>query len=98
MHRAINWALTLATLAAAFALYAIKTDTRRLEGRVHAQERALERAQADVTVLMAERAYLARPARIEPLARSLGLAPIAAGQHLRLDVDETPQPTPVPSR
>ena len=78
----------LATLAAAVALYAIKNDTRRLEARVLAQERALERAKTDVTVLTAERAHLARPARLEPLARAIGLAPISADQYLRLDIDE----------
>jgi cell division protein FtsL len=85
MHHRINWALMVATLGAAFALYAIKYDTRRLELQVRAQERALEKAEADVTVLQAERAYLARPERLEPLARLIGLAPIASSQYQRLD-------------
>ena len=85
MHRRVNWALMLATLAAAFALYAIKYDTRRLEVRVQAQERALEKAESDVTVLVAERAHLPRPERLEPLARLIGLAPITSAQYLRLD-------------
>jgi hypothetical protein len=38
-----------------------------------------------VTVLTAERAHLARPERLEPLARLIGLAPITSGQYLRLD-------------
>ena len=92
MHRVINWVLMLATLAAAFALYAIKHDTRRLEARAHAQERALERAQNDVTVLMAERAHLARPARLEVLARAIGMVPITAEQYLRLDIGELSEP------
>ena len=87
MYRAINFGLMLATLASAVALYAIKNDTRRLEGRVQAQERVLERAKSDVAVLTAERAHLARPERLEPLARLIGLAPITAGQYLRLDAD-----------
>ena len=78
MLRRVNWALMLATLASAFALYAIKYDTRRLEVRVQAQERALEKAESDVTILVAERAHLARPERLEPLARLIGLAPIAS--------------------
>jgi cell division protein FtsL len=96
MHRRINWALMVAALSAAFALYTIKTDTRRLELRVKAQERAQEQAEADVAVLRAERAYLARPERLEPLARSIGLAPIASSQYLRLDGHGggTPQPDP----
>jgi cell division protein FtsL len=87
MHRAINLGLMLATLASAVALYAVKNDTRRLEARVAAQERALERARSDVAVLTAERAHLARPERLEPLARLIGLSPIAAAQYLRLDPD-----------
>ena len=51
----------------------------------HAQERALERARNDVTVLMAERAHLSRPERLEPLARSSDLSLIAAAQYMRLD-------------
>jgi cell division protein FtsL len=85
MHRTINWILMLLTLASTFALYAIKYDTRRLEARVQGQERALERAENDVTVLTAERAHLARPERLEPLARQLGLAPISGSQYLRLE-------------
>jgi hypothetical protein len=92
MHRRVNWALMVATLGAAFALYAIKYDTRRLELRVILQERALERAEADVAVLKAERAYLARPERLEPLARLIGLAPIASPQYLRLDGKGTGSP------
>jgi cell division protein FtsL len=92
MHRRVNWALMVATLGAAFALYAIKYDTRRLELRVQAQERALEKAETDVTVLRAERAYLARPERLEPLARLIGLAPIASSQYLRLDANGAGEP------
>ena len=84
LHR-VNWALMLATLASAFALYAVKYDSRRLEVRVHAQERALEKAENDVTILVAERAHLARPERLEPLARLIGLAPIGSAQYLRVD-------------
>jgi cell division protein FtsL len=92
MHRRVNWALMLATLASAFALYAIKYDTRRLEVRVQAQERALEKAEIDVAVLTAERAHLARPERLEPLARLIGLAPITSTQYLRLDTKGATEP------
>lgn len=87
MHRTANLVLILLTLASAFALYAIKLDTRRLEARIHKQERALEKAENDVTVLTAERAYLARPERLEPLARGLGLAPVSSRQYVRVDVE-----------
>jgi cell division protein FtsL len=84
---AVNGLLMLATLASAVALYAIKHDTRQLEVRVLAQERTLERAHTDVTVLTAERAYLSRPARLEVLARAIGMSPITAEQYLRLDTN-----------
>jgi cell division protein FtsL len=73
------------TLACAFALYAVNYDTRRLEQRVQAQERAVEKAANKIAVLKAERAYLARPGRIEPLARALGMQPVTARQYVRLE-------------
>jgi cell division protein FtsL len=85
MHRAVNLCLLLCTVASAFALYALKYDTRRLELEVQAQERTVEKLQAEIGVLKAEYAHLARPERIEPLARALGLAPITSRQYLRLD-------------
>jgi cell division protein FtsL len=75
----------LAVLVSVLALYAIKYDARQLEARVQGQERALERAQADVAVLTAERAHLARPERLAPFARQLGLKPIESRQFLRLE-------------
>lgn len=93
----INGLLMVLTLASAFALYAIKYDTRRLELRVQAQERALEKAQNDVAVLVAERAHLARPQRLEPLARELGLAPITGRQYMRFDaLGDASQPPAAP--
>ena len=91
MHRKLNWVLMLATLATAFALYAIKYDTRRLEVRVQGQERALEKVESDVSILLAERAHLARPERLEPLARLVGLVPIASTQYLQVDASPSPR-------
>ena len=62
-------------LSSAFLLYGLNYDTRRLEARVQAQERSAEKARSDIAVLKADRAHLARPERIEPLARGLGLQP-----------------------
>jgi cell division protein FtsL len=95
MHRTINSMLMLATLAAAFALYAVKYDTRKLEARVQAQERELDKAKSDVVVLTAERAHLARPERLEPLARLQGLEPIAPGQYVRLEIATETEADPV---
>jgi len=90
MLRRFNGLMLLAALAAAFSLYAIKYDTRRLELLVEAQERALEKAQSDITILTAERTHLARPERLEPLARLIGMAPIAPTQYERFAGDAPP--------
>ena len=68
------------TLASAFVLYSSNYDTRQLETRVEQQERAIEKTRGDRAVLKAERAHLARPERIEPLARALGLGPASEQQ------------------
>ena len=96
MHRTVNWILMLALIVGTFALYAIKDGTRRIEARVLAQERTLERLESDVSVLTAERAHLARPERLEPLARKLGMGPVGVGQYLRVDLG-TPSAGSVPS-
>jgi cell division protein FtsL len=61
------------TLAAAYQLYAENISTRRIEQQVHAVERQRDAIENDISVLRADRAYLARPARIEPAAKALGL-------------------------
>ena len=70
-------------IASAFALYTIKHDTRAIEARIQAEERAIDKARADISVLKAERAHLSRPERIKPAARALGMQPPAAGQFVR---------------
>jgi cell division protein FtsL len=79
--RIVNIAALLLALASAFLLYGLNYDTRMIEGRLQSREREAERARADIAVLRAERAHLARPERIEPLARELGLEPLSA-RHL----------------
>lgn len=79
--RILNVAAVLMALASAFLLYGLNYDTRMVERQLQAREREAERARADIAVLRAERAHLARPDRIEPLARKLGLEPLAA-RHL----------------
>ncbi len=70
-------------LASAFLLYGLNYDTRQLEARVQDEERGVEKARSDIAVLKAERAYLARPERIEPLARAQGLAAATDKQFAR---------------
>lgn len=73
------------TLASAYMLYAEGSATRRLESQVQAAERQRERLESDIAVLKAERAFLARPARIEPAARALGLRPPLPIEHIELE-------------
>lgn len=73
------------TLACAFALYAVSYDTRNRDLAAQSQERRAERLRSEIAVLRAERAYLSRPERIEPAARSLGLMPAQGHQYVRLD-------------
>jgi cell division protein FtsL len=85
MHRTVNLLLMLLAVASAFALYVLKYDARRMEARVQALERAVARLHGEIALLEAQHAHLARPERIEPLARALGLAPIGPRQYLRLE-------------
>ena len=84
MPRLVNVAAGLLALGAACALYGLKYDTRRIEARVHAQERAVERMERDIAALKAERGYLGRPERIEHLARLQGLEPVRERQYSRI--------------
>jgi cell division protein FtsL len=87
--RILNLVAVLLALASAFLLYGLNYDTRMIEGRLQARERDAERARADIAVLRAERAHLARPDRIEPIARGLGLEPVAA-RHLLPGIGHSP--------
>jgi cell division protein FtsL len=100
-----HWLLGISMLLAlgsAFALYGIDYSTRNLENRVIGMERAAAAAEAQINALKAERAHLARPERIEPLARNLGMAPPTARQYVTVEqlaqdmppaAPKTPAPT-----
>jgi cell division protein FtsL len=101
MHRTVNLVLLLGALASAFALYVLKYDTRRMEVRVQALERTLQRTREEIARLDARHAHLARPERLEPLARAIGLAPIGPRQYLRIGaggqgVADSPAPASEP--
>ncbi|MFZ1106463.1 MAG: cell division protein FtsL [Hyphomicrobiaceae bacterium] len=87
--RTINLVLLILALTSAFALYVLKYDTRRMEVRVQTLERSLDQTQEEIGLLKARHAHLARPERIEPLARALGLAPIGTHQYLRVEAPAT---------
>lgn len=78
--RLLTLSAVFLALSSAFLLYALNNDTRLLENRVQAQERAVATARSDIAVLKAERAHLARPERIAPLARGQGLVSPEPGQ------------------
>ncbi len=63
-------------IASAFLLYSLNYETRLLAAKVQAKEQFVETVRGDIAVLKAERAHLARPGRIEPLARAQGLKPL----------------------
>lgn len=83
MSRLLVLLAVFMAIGSAFALYSIKYDTRQLEQRVNASQRAAEKAALDIAVLKSERAYLGRPERIEQLAREQGLVPIGEHQYAR---------------
>jgi cell division protein FtsL len=88
MHRTVNLFLLIGALASAVALYLLKYDTRRTEARVRGLERTADALEGDIARLKAEHAHLARPDRIEPMARALGMGPIGPHQYLRLRMPE----------
>jgi cell division protein FtsL len=81
MARHHTLAAAALAIGAALMLYGVAHDTRALEQRVQARDRIIERAESDIAVLAAERAFLARPERIEELARARGLGPITDRQY-----------------
>lgn len=91
MMRFVSMLIGIAAIVAAIVLYDIKHDSRRLEAEVQALERAVEKTEGDITALKAERAWLARPDRIDGLARGQGLGPVKPEQYLRLDAEAAPQ-------
>lgn len=73
--RVLNFAAFFFALASAFLLYSLSYETRRVEAQVQEKEQAANRARSDIAILKAEKSHLARPERIDPIARAQGLAP-----------------------
>ena len=69
-------------LFSAFALYAISHQTKLLADANQSTEREIRKLGRDIAVLRAERSYLMRPDRIEPLARKLGMRPARGDQFI----------------
>jgi cell division protein FtsL len=74
-----------AALLSAFALYAISYQTRQIADSNQRMEKEINRLNRDITILRAERSYLMRPERLEPLARKIGMRPARGDQYLSRD-------------
>lgn len=72
------------SLLSAFALYAISHRTRQLETANQIAEKQIKQLDRDIAVLRAERSFLMRPERLEPLARELGMRPVRGDQFMTL--------------
>jgi cell division protein FtsL len=93
MSRLVTVGTVLLAVGSAFVLYATSYETRRLELHVGALARTAEKTSLDIAVLRAERAYLARPDRIESLARKAGLGPIEPRQYEMISTAPVPPST-----
>ncbi len=71
-----------AALLSAFALYAISYQTRQLADTNQITEKRIKELDRNIAVLRAERSYLMRPDRIEPLAQKLGMRPVRGDQFM----------------
>ena len=87
--RTLTAAAVCLALSSAFLLYGLNYDTRLIEARVHDNERLAEQARTDIAILKAERAHLARPERIEALARAAGLRPATGQQYFPIETGST---------
>ena len=74
-----------AALLSAFALYAVNYQTRQIADANQQKVGQAKRLDRDIAILRAERTYLMRPARIESLARKLGMRPIRGDQFVTRD-------------
>lgn len=68
------------TLASAVGLYVVNYRARATELSILKAEAKLEELDREIATLRAERAFLSRPDRIEPLARQLGMRPARGSQ------------------
>jgi cell division protein FtsL len=74
-------AVGLALLSAS-ALYVVSHQTRQIAIDNVRKERQIQSLSRDIAILRAERAFLLRPERIEPLARKLGMRPVRGRQFM----------------
>jgi len=81
MRRSITMAILVLAVAAAFGLYQMSNEVRRLERELGRHNDVLLREQAAIQVLRAEWAYLNRPEVLQRLSgKFLPLEPLAPSQ------------------
>ena len=80
MLRSLVLLALAAAVVSAVSLYAIGHKTRQLSDRTTDMVREIRDLEREIAVLRAERAFLLRPERIEPLARKMMMRPIT-GEH-----------------
>jgi cell division protein FtsL len=80
MLRSLVLLALAAAVVSAVSLYAIGHKTRQLSDRTTDMVREIRDLEREIAVLRAERAFLLRPERIEPLARKIKMRPIT-GEH-----------------
>ena len=80
MLRSLVLLALAAAVVSAVSLYAIGHKTRQLSDRTTDMVREIRDLEREIAVLRAERAFLLRPERIEPLARKIKMRPITGEQ------------------
>ena len=70
----------VAMLAAAFALHIVTYKTRALVREVRQAEGERDKLREEIAILRADKAFLARPGRIEAVAREFGMRPARIDQ------------------
>ncbi|MFY0611053.1 MAG: cell division protein FtsL [Hyphomicrobiaceae bacterium] len=82
MFRMFMFLAVGAALLSAFALYAISYQTRQISDANQMVDKRIKELNRDIAILRAERSFLTRPERLEPLARKLGLRPVRGDQFI----------------
>ncbi|CDP50808.1 cell division protein FtsL [Paradevosia shaoguanensis] len=90
MIRNLNIILTLTSIVALVAVYALKYSVEETASAKSAMERTISRQEADLSLLKADWAYLNQPAHVGPIvtrhAEQLDLQPLKQAQISSFDI------------